>query len=68
MTKKKDKPNEGHYIEATHVACIVQALVERELVEHPAIDYHPEFKALAEKASQALFDLYQAVGTYEPEK
>lgn len=48
--------------EALHMASVAVDLVDRALLEHPAIADVPEWKALADKAHQALFDLYQAIG------
>lgn len=48
--------------EALHTASVVMDLVETSLIGHPAVAAKPEWKALAEKAHGALFDLYQAIG------
>ncbi|MBF0353825.1 MAG: hypothetical protein HQL43_01135 [Alphaproteobacteria bacterium] len=48
--------------EALHMASVSLEIVDRHLLEHPAIALKPEWFALAEKAHQALFDLYQAIG------
>ena len=37
-------------------------MVDAELLEHPAIQNNEEWSALAKKAHQALFDLYQLIG------
>jgi hypothetical protein len=47
--------------EALHLALVFGEMVGSYLGEHPAIEANPEWKALADKASQALFDLYQAI-------
>lgn len=48
--------------EALHMAWFLMESVERGLAEHAAIKAKPEWTALADKAHQALFDLYQAIG------
>src|SRR5690242_5190523 len=45
--------------EALHVASVVGPLVERELLEHGAILANPEWFALANRACEALAELYQ---------
>lgn len=48
--------------EALHMASYLTEAVAERLMEHKAIEQNPEWFALAEKAHQALFDLYQAIG------
>jgi hypothetical protein len=48
--------------EALHMAYVFAAMVDRELAEHPAVTTNPEWKALAERAVEALNELYQAIG------
>lgn len=48
--------------EALHVASMLGDLVEGQLCNHPAVLLNPEWYALAEKAQDVLFDLYQAIG------
>lgn len=48
--------------EALHMANVALEIVDRHLLEHPAIALKPEWFALAERAHKALFDLYQAIG------
>lgn len=62
MTKDaRDDPLSTH--EALHMASFLMRSVDDELVEHPVIKSHAEWRRLAETAHQALFDLYQAIGT-----
>jgi len=51
-----------HHHEALHTAMICMDLVDGQLLAHSAIEQVPERKVLAEKAHQALFDLYQLIG------
>jgi hypothetical protein len=48
--------------EALHVASMLEALVDERLCDHPAVLLNPEWFALAKKAQEALFALYQAIG------
>jgi hypothetical protein len=48
--------------EALHVASILTQLIATRLLEHGAVIQNPEWYALADRAHQALFDLYQAIG------
>ncbi|HEV7305191.1 hypothetical protein [Ensifer sp.] len=48
--------------EALHVASMLGDLVDGRLCDHPAVLMVPEWYALAERAQEALFDLYQAIG------
>ncbi|MCF3638739.1 hypothetical protein LXM94_01975 [Rhizobium sp. TRM95111] len=50
----------GH--EATHTASIVLDLLDQHLVAHPAIVGDAQWFRLASRASEALFNLYQAMG------
>ncbi len=49
--------------EALHMACVLAEMVDTHLCEHPAVQRVPEWKALADRAAEALHDLYQAIGT-----
>jgi hypothetical protein len=48
--------------EALHMALVLSELVAERLGEHPAVRQDAAWKALADRASDALFDLYQAIG------
>jgi len=48
--------------EALHMAHAAQAFVDEHVCNHPAIGLNPEWQALADKASEALGELYQAIG------
>ena len=48
--------------EALHMASVLHGMVQEHLCDHPAIKEKPEWRALADKASEALFALYQAIG------
>jgi len=49
--------------EALHVASLCTRLVDEELLSHAYIAEHPDLKHFAEKACDALADLYQAIGS-----
>jgi hypothetical protein len=48
--------------EALHMAHVLAEMVDERLCEHPAVRMDPEWKALADRAAEALHDLYQAIG------
>jgi hypothetical protein len=49
--------------EALHMASVLAEMVDRHLAEHPAVTANPDWKALADRACDALNDLYQAIGS-----
>lgn len=56
-------PNNAFTIhEALHTTSLVVDLWDREIVEHPALSNKPEIKALAERACEAMAEVYQAIG------
>jgi hypothetical protein len=58
MAKKDDYSRH----EALHMSWFLMDAADRALLEHDAIKAKPEWAALAGKAHQALYDLYQAIG------
>ncbi len=48
--------------EVLHMTSFLINAVATELLEHDAVIETPEWLELAEKAHQALYDLYQAIG------
>lgn len=48
--------------EALHMAHVLAETVDERLCEHPAVQLVTEWKALADRAAEALHDLYQAIG------
>ena len=57
-----DKLDKFHHHEALHTASIFMDMVARDLCEHRAVEGDTKRLKLAEKAHQALFDLYQLIG------
>jgi hypothetical protein len=49
--------------EVLHMSSFLMNAVDTELCEHAQIQRNKEWKALADKAFNALFDLYQAIGS-----
>ena len=49
--------------EVLHMAHFFTYTVEEELCDHEQIKNNPEWLALAERACEALADLYQAIGS-----
>ena len=63
MTDEPDyKPGSFGCHEALHMASYLAAAVDEELCDHPAIQLNPEWKKLAEEASDKLIALYNAIG------
>ena len=54
-----DQFSEHEALDRTH--CI-QHMLEQLLLDHPVIQGDAEFQELAEKAAEALAELYQAIG------
>ena len=48
--------------EALHMSLVLATMVDRDLADHPAIESRPEWKALADRAMEALNELYQVIG------
>lgn len=48
--------------EALHMSAFLMRSVAVELLEHDAVRSRPEWRQLAKRAHQALFDLYQTIG------
>lgn len=44
------------------MASVLAEMVDERLAEHPAVRLNPEWKALADRAADALADFYQAIG------
>lgn len=53
---------QGLLHEALHTTYVVTDMVDRHILEAEAIKVDPALKALAENASEALGELYQAIG------
>ncbi|MDX3929363.1 MAG: hypothetical protein QHC90_26620 [Shinella sp.] len=51
--------------EAMHTASIILDLVDQHLLKHPAIVGNAEWFRLSSRAGEALFNLYQAMGSAE---
>lgn len=58
-----DQNNNYGRHEVLHMSSFLCNCVDSELLEHQAIKNNKEWLALAEKAHQALFDLYQSIGS-----
>ena len=54
---------EFHLHEVLHTASIIENMFDTHIVEHVAVSQSSVLKEAAEKASQALHDFYQLVGT-----
>ena len=57
-----NKPDDYSSHEALHMSSFLMDAIDNELIQHDYIASIPECRDLAEKAHQALFDLYQLIG------
>ena len=48
--------------ELLHMSLFLAEAVHDQLTSRPLVQQTPEWKALAETANEALYDLYQAIG------
>ena len=61
------KPDLFHHHEALHMSSFLVEAVERQLVENAFVASEPECLELANKACDALADLYQLIGSKSAE-
>lgn len=54
--------NDGHTHEALHTTHVLMDTFGNHVLETRCIEQFPDVKVAAEKAHQALFDLYQLIG------
>jgi len=66
---KKNKINDGHYVEALDRLFLVTDMMDRYLMSHPVIRKNKEVKKLIKFSIINLLEAYQKVGnvTYEKE-
>ena len=57
-----DNLDQFHEHEALHTAHVVMDLWVDKVQEHPWVDSHQGLAELAEKATEAMMALYQAIG------
>lgn len=48
--------------EALHMTSVIIDMLEKHLIDHPAIELNPEWSAKADAAMDILCDLYQDIG------
>lgn len=48
--------------EAFHMSSVLAEMVDERLCQHPTVMLNEKWSALAERACEALHDLYQAIG------
>ena len=60
--RERYKPGTFGCHEALHTSALLTNLVASRLMEHGAIMQNQDWYVLADKAHQALLDLYQAIG------
>lgn len=55
--------NEGYTHEALHTTHVLLCTFEQHVVETRCADEFPDIKAAAERAAEAMADLYQLIGS-----
>jgi hypothetical protein len=58
-----DEYNDGYTHEALHTTHVLLCTFDDHVLETRCADQFPDVKAAADKAHQAMFDLYQLIGT-----
>jgi hypothetical protein len=61
-----DEYNDGYTHEVMHLTWVLMETFGDHVVETPTADKFPDVKEAAERAHQALFDLYQLLGSKMP--
>lgn len=61
--KIKEPYGEGYTHEALHASWMIMDLLERHVIEHRCAEEFKDVYEAADKAHQALWDLYQLIGT-----
>ena len=59
---KKQRINNGHWLEATDRVAVTQNNIEDNLRSHPAIASKKKYIKLVDKAQEVLAELYQQLG------
>jgi len=65
---KKNKINEGHYVEAFDRLHLITDMMDRHLISHPVIRKNKEVKKLIKFSIINLMEAYQRLGNYEYER
>ena len=67
---KKNKINEGHYLEAMDRLHVISCMMEDHLINHPVIENNKDLKKLVNFSIINLMEVYQRVGEldYKHEK
>lgn len=65
---KKNKLNDGHYVEAFDRLFLITEMMDRFLMEHPVIRKNKDIKKLVEFSIINLMEAYARVGKKEHEK
>ncbi len=59
--KEEVEIDKFHWHEALDRTSIIMQNFNSNVIDHAVIEQHPELNALAERAIDALYDLYQAI-------
>lgn len=62
MTEERDAYNQGYTHEALHAAHIACDMWDSHVCETRCAEQYPDVKTAIEKASQAMYDVYQLIG------
>lgn len=57
-----EKLNDGHYHEALDRTYVIQDIIDRQLMDHPAISQTPAWKKIVQQAQDKLGELYLLIG------
>jgi hypothetical protein len=68
MKKRKNKINEGHYLELMDRIHVVTSLIDDHILSHPLTENKKNIKKKITKAIGKLYDAYQYVGDLEYKK
>jgi len=60
---KKNKLNDGHYLEVMDRLHVITDMIDRHLMDHPVIDKNEDLKKLITFTTINLMEVYQRVGT-----
>jgi hypothetical protein len=66
MPKKKNKINDGHYLELMDRLHVLMSNLDTHIASHPLAENEPDVKKKISKAFKHLWEAYQLVGNKIP--
>lgn len=60
-----DELDQFHYHEVMDRAHLIMCMIQEHLVDHPAMEMHPEYKDVLEEAIKIIYGVYQDFGSAE---